>query len=83
MAGALWLTLANPPANALSEALLDALQSALDQARDDASVRVVVIAAEGKLFSGGHDLKEMNARRSETRMAAAPTSRISSAAARA
>jgi enoyl-CoA hydratase/carnithine racemase len=63
--GALWLTLSNPPANALSEALIDALQNVLDQARDDASVHVVVVAAEGRIFSGGHDLKEMNARRAD------------------
>ena len=62
-AGVLRLTLTNPPANALSEAVLAALQSAIDTAAGDKSVRVVVIAAEGKLFSGGHDLKEMTARR--------------------
>ena len=59
------MVLANPPANALSEAMIDALQSALDAAAEDASVRVVVIAAEGKLFSGGHDLKEMSAHRGD------------------
>ena len=64
-AGVLRLTLANPPANALSEALIDALQAALDLAAGDGSVRVVVIAAVGKLFSGGHDLKEMTARRGD------------------
>ncbi len=62
-AGLLRLTLASPPANALSEAMLDALQAALDEAAAEASVRVVVIAAEGKLFCGGHDLKEMTAHR--------------------
>ena len=62
-AGLLRLTLASPPANALSEAMLDALQAALDGAVSDESVRVIVIAAEGKLFSGGHDLKEMTAQR--------------------
>ncbi len=63
--GLLRLTLANPPANALSETLLDALQSAIDAAARDESVRVVVIAAEGKLFSGGHDLKQMTAHRAD------------------
>jgi enoyl-CoA hydratase/carnithine racemase len=63
--GVLRLVLANPPANALSEAMLDALQAAIDSATDDVSVRVVVIAAEGKLFSGGHDLKQMTAHRSD------------------
>lgn len=64
-AGVLRLVLANPPANALSEAMLDALQSAIDGAAADTSIRVVVIAAEGKLFSGGHDLKQMTAHRGD------------------
>jgi enoyl-CoA hydratase/carnithine racemase len=59
------LTLANPPANALSIAAMVALEAALDSARDDASVRVIVIAAVGKLFSAGHDLKEMTAHRAD------------------
>jgi enoyl-CoA hydratase/carnithine racemase len=59
------LTLNNPPANALSIAVLEALQAALEAARDEAGVRVVVIASAGKLFSGGHDLKEMTAHRGD------------------
>lgn len=63
--GILRLTLSNPPANALSLALMEALQRELDAARDDKAVRVVVIAAPGKVFSAGHDLKEMTAHRSD------------------
>lgn len=63
--GVLRLVLQNPPANALSEAMLDALQSSIDSAAHDRTIRVLVIAAEGKLFSGGHDLKQMTARRSD------------------
>jgi enoyl-CoA hydratase/carnithine racemase len=63
--GILRLTLSNPPANALSIALMAALQAGIDRARDDASVRVVVIAAGGKVFCAGHDLKEMTARRAD------------------
>jgi enoyl-CoA hydratase/carnithine racemase len=59
------LTLDNPPANALSLEAMDALQAALDSARDDDSVRVIVMAAAGKLFSAGHDLKQMTARRGD------------------
>lgn len=59
------LTLDNPPANALSIAVIEALQAALDAARGDDGVRVVVIAAAGNLFSGGHDLKEMTAHRGD------------------
>ena len=44
---------------------MEALQAALDADAEDDSVRVVVIAAAGKLFSGGHDLKEMTAHRDD------------------
>jgi enoyl-CoA hydratase/carnithine racemase len=46
-------------ANALSEELIDALQVALDAVGADPKLRVVVIAAEGRAFSAGHDLKQM------------------------
>lgn len=63
--GVLRLTLVNPPANPLSLALMEALQRELDAARDDKAVRVVVIGAHGKVFSAGHDLKELTAHRSD------------------
>jgi enoyl-CoA hydratase/carnithine racemase len=60
--GVVTLTLNRPQAfNALSEAMLAALQSEFDSIADDESVRVVVLAAEGKAFCAGHDLKEMRA----------------------
>jgi enoyl-CoA hydratase/carnithine racemase len=60
--GAVTLTLNRPQAyNALSEALLGALQRELDSLAADDSVRVVVLAAEGKAFCAGHDLREMRA----------------------
>ena len=56
------LTLNRPQAfNALSEAMIAALQSEFDAIADDESVRVVVLAAVGKAFCAGHDLKEMRA----------------------
>lgn len=56
------LTLNRPAQyNALSEELLDALAAALDRAAADESVRVVVLAAAGKAFCAGHDLKQMRA----------------------
>lgn len=53
----------NRPAqyNALSVALLDALHSALDDLAADSTTRVLIIAANGKAFCAGHDLKEMRA----------------------
>jgi len=59
------LTLQNPPANALSEEVLMALQAALDDAIEDDRVRVIIIAASGKLFSAGHDLKQMTSHRTD------------------
>ena len=60
--GVVTLTLNRPQAfNALSEAMLAKLQRELDAMASDESVRVVVIAAEGKAFCAGHDLKEMRA----------------------
>ena len=47
--------------NALSEELLTGLQRELDQIAEDEAVRVVIIAAGGKAFCAGHDLKEMRA----------------------
>ena len=45
--------------NALSEEMLDALQAALARVAGDESARVVVLAAAGKAFCAGHNLKEM------------------------
>ncbi len=57
------LTLNRPQSfNALSEAMLAALQRELDAIAADESVRAVVLAAEGKAFCAGHDLKEMRAK---------------------
>ena len=45
--------------NALSSEMLSALDDALQAVAQDASCRVVVIAAGGRAFSAGHDLREM------------------------
>lgn len=61
-AGVRTLTLNRPDAfNALSEAMLEALQAELDAAAGDDTLRVLVIAAAGRAFCAGHDLKEMRA----------------------
>jgi enoyl-CoA hydratase/carnithine racemase len=60
------LTLNRPASrNSLSEAMIGELHAALDDIRDDASVRAVVIAANGPAFSAGHDMKELTARRGD------------------
>ncbi len=64
--GVVTLTLNRPQTfNALSEAMLQALQAALERVAADESARVVVIAATGKAFCAGHDLKEMRAEPSQ------------------
>jgi enoyl-CoA hydratase/carnithine racemase len=62
---ALLLTLSNPPANALSLATIAALREGLQQGIDDREVRAIVIGATGKVFSAGHDLKELTAHRKD------------------
>ena len=60
--GVTTLTLNRPKQfNALSQALLSALQTELDLITQDETIRLVVIAANGKAFCAGHDLKEMRA----------------------
>lgn len=56
------LTLNRPAKmNALSNGMLDALLSALDDIAADRSVRVVILAANGKAFCTGHNLKDIRA----------------------
>lgn len=64
--GVLRLTLNRPEKrNALSLEMISAIRSALDEAHDALNVRVIVIGANGPVFSSGHDLKEMTAARSD------------------
>jgi enoyl-CoA hydratase/carnithine racemase len=61
--GVVTLTLNRPAQfNALSEELLDALQRALADVASDDSVRCVVLAANGRAFCAGHDLKQMRSK---------------------
>ena len=54
------LTLNNPRRrNALSLTMMDEMLSNLEKANGDERVRVVVIRAEGPVFSSGHDLREL------------------------
>jgi enoyl-CoA hydratase/carnithine racemase len=51
--------------NVLSEAMLTALTETLTSIAADTAVRAVVLAANGKSFCAGHDLKEITAHRSD------------------
>ena len=60
--GVATLTLNRPGQfNALSAALIAEVQAALDRIAADRGVRVVVLAASGRGFCAGHDLKEIRA----------------------
>ena len=47
--------------NALSSDMMNALQSCFEALASDTSVRVVVLAGEGRAFCAGHDLREIRA----------------------
>jgi enoyl-CoA hydratase/carnithine racemase len=60
------LTLNRPQTrNTLSETMLAALTDQFSAIANDRAVRAVVLAAKGPGFSGGHDLKELNAHRGD------------------
>ncbi|MGD9845604.1 MAG: enoyl-CoA hydratase [Variibacter sp.] len=64
--GVATLTLNRPHArNSLSEALLAAFGEELSNIAADRSIRAVIIRANGPVFSAGHDLKELTARRGD------------------
>jgi enoyl-CoA hydratase/carnithine racemase len=65
--GVTTITLARAEAaNALSEAMLHSLELALNQSVGDDATRVIIIAAEGKIFCAGHDLAEMRQHQNKT-----------------
>ena len=60
------LTLNRPKTrNTLTEAVLGALADEFTAIAKSVSVRAVVLTAKGPAFSGGHDLKELTARRAD------------------
>jgi len=60
--GIVRLTLNRPQAfNSLSESLLAALQAELERLDKDPAARIVILAAAGKAYCTGHDLREMRA----------------------
>ena len=51
--------------NSLSEGMMAALSAALADAEEDRSTGAIVIASSGKVFSSGHNLKELTAHRTD------------------
>ncbi len=56
--GVAWLTLKRPPLNIINIAMLREFSSALELIARDESLRVLVLRAEGKMFSAGVDVAE-------------------------
>ncbi len=54
-----------PTRNSLSEAMMTALLNALHQVEGDHDVGAIVLASTGKVFSSGHNLKELTAHRAD------------------
>lgn len=52
------LTIAHPPANALSSSVILDLSDCFDKIETDRDVKVVLIHGEGRFFSAGADIKE-------------------------
>ena len=64
----LWITLNQGKSrNPLSSQMIASLTQALAAGYEDDSCRVIVLAAEGPVFSSGHDLKEMQPSEGEDR----------------
>jgi enoyl-CoA hydratase len=59
------ITIARPPANALSSGLLRELSAVLDEIEPNREIRVIVIHGEGRFFSAGADIKEFTTVTSE------------------
>ena len=54
--------------NLLTTEMLDALQKAFDTIARDKRVRVVILAANGRAFSAGHDIKEIRGLKDEAKI---------------
>ncbi|MFJ6208128.1 enoyl-CoA hydratase [Lysinibacillus sp. NPDC092081] len=52
------ITIARPPANALSRGIIAEVNAVLDAVENDDTVRVLVLHGEGRFFSAGADIKE-------------------------
>ena len=54
------VTIANPPANALSNAVMAELEAVIDKIAKDPQVKAVVITGAGNMFVAGADIKEIS-----------------------
>ena len=62
----LHITLNNPKhQNTLSEDMIKQLDDQLQQGSEDNNVKVIILSSTGPVFCAGHNLKDLNSRRSE------------------
>ena len=62
----LQITLNNPKyQNTLSETMIKQLDDKLQQGSRDNSVKVIILSSTGPVFCAGHNLKDLNSKRSE------------------
>ncbi|MGA2403590.1 MAG: enoyl-CoA hydratase [Syntrophobacteraceae bacterium] len=55
-----WLTLNRPETrNALSLEMINSIRDALDKVAEDREISILIIRANGQVFSAGHDIREM------------------------
>ena len=52
--------------NSLSLSMIDGLHAAVSELAEDSGVAAIVLAANGPVFSAGHDLKELSAHRADS-----------------
>ena len=52
--------------NTLSEEMINELDTKLKEASEDNKIKVIVLSSTGKVFCAGHNLKDLNAKRSES-----------------
>ena len=55
-----FLTIQNPPVNGLGDTVREGLYSGLERAQNDSEIQAIVICGEGKMFSGGADIRQFN-----------------------
>jgi enoyl-CoA hydratase len=55
-----YITIANPPVNALSVQTIQELDIAIDVAVEDPDTKVIVLTGEGKFFAAGANIKELS-----------------------
>lgn len=52
------ITLANPPANTLSQQMIKEINHTFDKFSEDSDVKVILLHGEGRFFAAGADIKE-------------------------